>query len=142
MCFTCDINRTATEFLRKEVLFVDESAIDGNDLDNGNGPWLLACNLPAVISIIYSRQVSENWASLEALLSKYHQYPSISLKARSRKPSSKDLLGPFLSVRIPEGWDISSKGSVHCRLVTRYSFTVTRSCENQNQKSVTFKKPQ
>lgn len=54
MCFTCDINRTATEFLRKEVLFVDESAVDGNDLDNGNGPWLLACNLSAVTSIIYS----------------------------------------------------------------------------------------
>lgn len=39
MCFNCDINKTATEFLRKQVLFVDESA-DGNDLDNGNGPWL------------------------------------------------------------------------------------------------------
>lgn len=54
MCFNYDINRTATEFLRKEALFLDESATDGNDLDNGNGPWLQACNLPTVTSIIYS----------------------------------------------------------------------------------------
>lgn len=35
--FTCDINRADAAFLRKEVLCVDESAEDNNDLDNGNG---------------------------------------------------------------------------------------------------------
>ena len=34
---TCDINRAAAPFSRKEVLCVDESAEDDNDLDNGNG---------------------------------------------------------------------------------------------------------
>lgn len=35
--FASDINTAAAAFLRKEVLCVDESAEDDNDLDNGNG---------------------------------------------------------------------------------------------------------
>jgi len=35
--FTYDISRAAAAFLRKEVLCVDESAEDDNELDNGNG---------------------------------------------------------------------------------------------------------
>lgn len=52
--FTCDFNRAAAAFLRKDVLCADESAEDDNDLDNGNGLQLLPCNLSTITSIIYS----------------------------------------------------------------------------------------